>query len=593
MAENEQSWKLADLFESLEGADFKKAYEEVVGRAKEFNEKYSGKIAEIADDPAKIGECLREYEEVVSGQQRLYSFPALMFAANTRDKDAQKWQSLVTEKTSAASNYLIFLDLEIQKLPADKLKSLMKTDELAPYYHYFEKLLERKPHTLSEEVEKVLNETSVTGRSAFIQLRSLHIGSRDFEPVTTPEGETVDTEAELSNLLFHHDPDTRLAGYRSVRKVYEDNNLLYGYILQKIAQDHKMDAARRGHSSTLTKQLMGDEVPQEVYRTVIDVTREGFDLFQDYYAFKADRLGMEKVRICDIYAPPEKLEIKKSYDQGLEIIYEAMSQVDDEYLEIVQNFVDGEYIDSAIRKGKRGGAFCWGIWDFHPYVLLSYTGEPSSLFTLAHELGHGIHGILGNREQRLLGASPPMVLAEVASTFNELLLLDHLLETEKNEKLKRHLLTRQIEDSLNLLFRQTTISRLEERIHEKAATGTFDHEWVNEEWLELYRTLGGDSVEILPEHQFDWARIGHIFFKPFYCYNYCLSYMVSLACYLKYREEGRAFVPKFKKLLSLAGSRKPAEALSVVGVDPADPEIMTGAVDYSRELLRKLKALEG
>jgi oligoendopeptidase F len=213
------------------------------------------------------------------------------------------------------------------------------------------------------------------------------------------------------------------------------------------------------------------------------------------------------------------------------------------------------------------------------------------MFTLAHELGHGIHGVLTNQKQRLLGSDPPMVLAEIASIFNELLLLDYLLENESDLKLKKALLVKQIEDALNLLFRQTTISRLEEDIHEKSAQGSFDHDWVNARWHEWYATLGGKSVEILPEHKFDWARIGHIYFKPFYCYSYCLSYMVSLACYLKYRDEGKSFVPKFKELLSLGGSKSPKDALKIVGIDPSDPKIMRGAIDYNREMLEKLKEI--
>ena len=182
-----------------------------------------------------------------------------------------------------------------------------------------------------------------------------------------------------------------------------------------------------------------------------------------------------------------------------------------------------------------------------------------------------------------------MVLAEIASTFNELLLLDYLLENESDPKVKASLIKRQLEDALNLLFRQTTISRLEEDIHGRITDNTIDRDWLNEKWMDWYKELGGDAVEILPEHQYDWARISHIFFKPFYCYNYCLSYTISLACYLKYKDEGSSFVPHFKKLLATGGSKSPVEALKVVGIDLTDPAVIENALNYNRNLFVRLK----
>ncbi len=587
MSEIKMEWGLKELYTSFDDEQFTRDYRELDPTAKEFQRKYRGKMADVAQETDAMRVCIEEYEAIQKTHHRLYSYPALRFYADTHDKDAKSWLQQVQEKVSLAANYIVFFALEIQKLPAETLERLMSTPELEPYVHFFENLLKFKPHTLSEEVEQVLNETALTGVQAFVQLRELHLGSQEFEPVTPPGGEPVDTESELSALLYHPDVATRLTAYKSVRAVYEEHNQLYGYILQKVAQDHKMDARRRNYDSTLTKQLLGDEVPEPVYRNVIDVTRDGFNLFQDYYRFKGKALNIP-IKITDIYAPYEKVDVRKSYGDTVEMICDAMAMVDSEFEEIVRGFIEGQYIDAAVRKGKRGGAFCWGIWGFHPYILQSFTGTPDSWFTLAHELGHGIHGVYTNRAQRLLSADSPMVLAEIASTFNELMLLDYLMENSDDEALKKALLSKQIEDSMNLLFRQTTISRLEEDIHNQAASGTFDHEWVNDRWMHWYKTLGGDVVEILPEHQFDWARIGHIYFKPFYCYNYCLSHMVSLACYLKYREEGKSFVPKFKQLLSYGGSKAPADALKSVGIDPADPDVMQGAIDHTRKLFNKL-----
>jgi oligoendopeptidase F len=185
-----------------------------------------------------------------------------------------------------------------------------------------------------------------------------------------------------------------------------------------------------------------------------------------------------------------------------------------------------------------------------------------------------------------------MVLAEIASTFNELLLLDYLLEQAKDDKaLSKTLITRQLEDQLNLLFRQSTISRLELAIHDRAQQGSFDHNFVNEQWMSLYQNLCGDAIELLPEHQYDWARIGHIYFKPFYCYQYTASNIVSLACYQKYREVGKEFIPGYLELLAAGGSQNQVAALrQYVGVDIEDPATIRNALNYVEGLLNQLQA---
>jgi oligoendopeptidase F len=198
---------------------------------------------------------------------------------------------------------------------------------------------------------------------------------------------------------------------------------------------------------------------------------------------------------------------------------------------------------------------------------------------------------IGDR-QTYLNSNPPMVLAEIASTFNELLLLDYLLKTAgDNPALKKSLITRQLEDQLNLLFRQSTISRLELLIHDRTIQGSFDHTFVNQQWQSLYQEICGDVVEVLPEHQYDWARIGHIYFKPYYCYQYTASNIVSLACYQKYREVGKDFIPGYLELLAAGGSLDQVEALrQYVDVDLENPATIHAALKYVEGLLDQLQA---
>ncbi|UBF25752.1 M3 family metallopeptidase [Kovacikia minuta CCNUW1] len=441
-------------------------------------------------------------------------------------------------------------------------------------------------------MEQTRNQDSLTGRQAFIQLRSIHLGEQEYEPVTTPDGNTASTEAELGALLFHPSAEVRYEAYQSVRKVMKQHNSLYGFILNTVAQDHKIENQMRSYASTLDKQLLVDEVSEPVFRAIMEGTRDRFDLWQRYYSLKGKALG-QKIRTCDVYAPwTTESTPPISYKVGVETLLAALDQFDANYARRAEEFFLKNWVDAKVRPGKRGGAFCSYTYGKHSYLLLSYTDDYNSLFTLAHEMGHGLHFAWIGDRQSYFNSNPPMVLAEIASTFNELLLLDYLLKTAgDNPALKKSLITRQLEDQLNLLFRQSTISRLELAVHDRATQGSFDHQFVNQEWRSLYQELCGDAVEVLPEHQYDWARIGHIYFKPFYCYQYTASNIVSLACYQKYLQMGKDFIPGYLELLAAGGSLDQVEALrKYVDVDLENPATIHAALKYVESLLDQLQA---
>jgi oligoendopeptidase F len=372
----------------------------------------------------------------------------------------------------------------------------------------------------------------------------------------------------------------------------QQHNSLYSYILNTVAQDHKLENQMRGYSSTLHKQLLADEVSEPVFRAIMEGTHSRFDLWQRYYTLKGNALG-HPIRTCDVYAPWGSEPVEPlPYKVGVETLLAAIADFDVNYARRAEEFFLKNWVDAKVRPGKRGGAFCWYIHSKNSYLLLSYTDDYNSLFTLAHEMGHGLHFAGISDRQSYFNSNPPMILAEIASTFNELLLLDYLLkQAGDNPALKKVLLTRQLEDQLNLLFRQSTISRLELAIHDRATQGTFDQTFVNDQWMALYHELCGDAVEVLPEHQYDWARVGHIYFKPYYCYQYTASNIVSLACYQKYLQVGKEFIPGYLELLAAGGSMDQVTALKkYVDVDLENPATIRAALKYVEGLLDQLQA---
>lgn len=591
--ESPQEWDLSDLYQDFFDPKLTQDLQDLQQQAAQFRETYRGKVAELA--PAEIATCLQSLEAIGQKSGYLYAFPSLIFSADTRNTEAKQFLDKVMEALTGIENQLLFFDLELQQIETEKFAQLESSAALAQYTHYLYRIAEFRPHKLPEEVEQTRNQDSLTGRQAFIQLRSVHLGEQEYEPVTTSDGQTASTDAELSALLFHPDSNLRHQAYNSVRNVLKQHNSLYAYILNTVAQDHRIENQMRGHKSTLHKQLLADEVSQPVFRAIIEGTGSRFDLFQRYYQLKGEALG-QKVRICDIYAPWTTGDDKPlptiDYKTGVKTLLEALEQFDINYARRAEEFFLKNWIDAKVRPGKRGGAFCAYSHGKHSYLLLSYTNDYNSVFTLAHEMGHALHFAWIDPAQSYFNSNPPLVLAEVASIFNELLLLDYLLNNTGDDKtLRKSLLTRQLEDQLNLLFRQSTISRLELAIHERAEIGSFDRKFVNDKWMELYGNLCGDTVDLLPEHQYDWARIGHIFFKPFYCYQYTASNIVSLACYQKYRQVGKDFIPGYLELLAAGGSLNQVEALrQYVDVDIEDTATISSALDYIQTLLDQLQA---
>ncbi len=579
-------WDLSDLYQSFWDPQFSQDRAGLEDQTRDFRQRYCGQVAQLS--PSEILAALQELEQIQMLSSRLSAYPMLRFSANTRDTEAKRFLDQIQETMAEIENQLLFLRLELQQLPTSNLAQLQQDPQLASYQHYFARLLQLKPYQLSEEVEQVLNQAMLTGRQALINLRDIHLGLQEYPEVETDQG-PVSTEAELSALLYHQDPELRLQSYRAIRHVLELHNPLYGYILNTLIQDHRLEVQRRGYDSCLAKQLLTDEVTLPVFESVMEGTRDRYDLFQRYYRLKGRNTG-RVVRICDLYGPWRESSPAIPYAEAMQLLMAALQDFSPEYAEQARPFFTQQWIDARVRSGKRTGAFCAYVNGLHSFLMLSYTHTSYSLFTLAHELGHGLHYERIKEHQSVLNSDPPLVLAEIASTFNELLLLDHLLKYHGDAELRFDLLTQQIESQLNLLFRQSTISRLELVLHQQAMESSFDHEFINEEWLKLYQDLCGDAVELLPEHQFDWARVGHLFFRPFYCYSYTLSFVVALACYQQYLQQGKEFVPRYLKLLDTGGSLSPDQALQLVGIDLNDPLTVSQALDYTESLIEQLEA---
>lgn len=325
-ADSSPAWNLSDLYQGFDNPRLAQDLADLEQAATEFRQTYRGRVSAL--NPETIATCLQALEAIAQKSGYLYAFPALIFSADTRNAEAKQMEDKVLEAVTGIENQLLFFDLALKKLDDATFATLEAAPILQPYRHYFYNIAKLRPYTLSEEVEQTRNQDSLTGRQAFIQLRSVHLGGQAYEPVATPDGKSASTDAELSALLFHPDRNVRYNAYASVRSVMQQHNSLYGYILNSVTQDHKLENQMRGHTSTLHKQLLADEVSEPVFRAIMEGTRDRFDLWQRYYTLKGNALG-QKIRTCDVYAPWSSEAVKPlPYKAGVETLLTALEQFD-------------------------------------------------------------------------------------------------------------------------------------------------------------------------------------------------------------------------------------------------------------------------
>jgi oligoendopeptidase F len=321
----------------------------------------------------------------------------------------------------------------------------------------------------------------------------------------------------------------------------------------------------------------------------MSVTEANYGLAQEYFRIKAGMLKMEKLRNCDIYAPVVETERAFTFDEAREIVTASYRDYDPAFGKIAESFFTERRVDVLPRTGKSGGAFAMGISpDLPPFLLLNFTGTLRDLATVAHEMGHGLHSVI-SQKQTLLNYHAPLPLAETASVFGEMLLTRRLLDNEDDLVVRRSLLCAKIEDIIATTFRQTVLTRFELRLHNERKIGLLSNDRISEIWLEENGRLFGDSVEMIPAYRWGWSYISHFIHSRFYCYSYTFAELLVLALFQKYREEGDSFKQGYHDLLESGGAMSPADTARLAGIDITDSGFWQKGYDVLADLIEELK----
>jgi oligoendopeptidase F len=395
----------------------------------------------------------------------------------------------------------------------------------------------------------------------------------------------------LFSYRYSTDPAMRAASYQSQFKVYAEDGPILGQIYQTILRDwHNENVNLRKFKNSIAPRNLNNDVPDEAVEALLGVARKNVGVFQRYFKMKAKYIGMKKLRRYDIYAPVAASKKTYKWDEAVTMVLDAFQAFSPQVAELAKRVFDESRIDSEIRKGKRGGAFCWSVLpDMTPYVLVNYQGTGREVATLAHELGHAIHAMLASHHSTFTFHSS-LPLAETASTFAEMVLIDKLLAEEKDESVRRDILFKQMDDAYATIMRQSYFALFEKTAHELVQKNASVDD-LSAAYLDNLKEQFGDSLDLSDEFKWEWVGIPHIYQVPFYVYAYAFGQLLVLALYQQFKAEGEAFKPKYLKILSAGGSDAPERILSEAGINIRDPKFWQGGFDVLEKLVSELEAL--
>jgi oligoendopeptidase F len=542
-------------------------------------------------DPAEFLALMRQYETLVEQVYKLGAYGNLWFSADTQSQAALTYRNRMQQVYTDVQNRTLFFDLWWKELSDEQAAALLpQGEENADFRHYLIDLRRTKPYTLDEKSEQIVNLKDANGMETVITLYSMLTNRLEFQLEVDGERKTLTRDA-LMSYVHSPRPELRAAAYQELYRVYEQEaNILAQVYVSRVRDWYNEQVGLRNYSSPIAVRNVANDIPDAAVDALLEVSRANVGVFQRYFKLKAGWLGMEKLRRYDIYAPLAGSDREVAYGNAVETVLDTFEHFHPQIAEQAARVFNQNHIDSEVRKGKRGGAFCATVLpSMTPWVLMNYTGKVRDVATLAHELGHAIHSMMAE-EHSVLTQHATLPLAETASVFAEMLLTERLLAEERDPMVRRELLATSVDDMYATVMRQAFFVLFERDAHDAIMANKSPQE-LHDLYMANLREQFGDSVEIPPEFQYEWVSIPHIYHTPFYCYAYSFGQLLVLSLYRRYQQEGEAFKPGYLKLLAYGGSARPEQILSEAGIDMTDPAFWQGGFDVVKAMIDELEAI--
>lgn len=525
-------------------------------------------------------------EAIAAASSRLGAYAYLWFSEDTKNAEARSFKAKVEERLTGLSNRLLFAELWWQGVDEQNAQRLMA--QSGDFRYHLETIRRFKPHTLSEAEEKIINLKNVTGRSAVKTLYDVVTNAFTFTLRDKGKLKQLNREALMA---YVRSPNARMreAAYRELYRVYSAQQDLLGEVYKTLVADWKSENLQlRRFSSPIASRNLSNDIPDQAVEALLTVCAKNAALFQQYFRLKARICGLTAMSRYHIYTPHKTEGKTYRYQDAARMVLSAYRGFSPRLADMAERVFHECHIDARTKPGKMGGAYCYSVVPgFTPYVMLNFTGEARDVATLAHELGHAVHGMIAAHHSVFTFHST-LPLAETASVFGERILSDALMSQERDKKVKQGLLLAQLDDIYATVIRQAYFVRFEKLAHGMIASGATAEDLAGTYLREL-RQQFGKAVRVPDEFRWEWLTIPHIFSSPFYCYAYSFGNLLVLALYRMYREQGSSFVPKYLDLLAAGGSRSPQEILAGVGVDASSESFWQFGFDTIQEMVKELE----
>ncbi|MDO8556114.1 MAG: M3 family oligoendopeptidase [Nanoarchaeota archaeon] len=578
----QERWNLKDVLPTHKGPAFEKIQQELETNINTF-------LSHKKDlQPAITWETLHtiikilETIELTAGNIGAYG--SLWTSMNTNNQEARAFKDKIQTYLTQQENKLLFFNLWIKQLDEKNAQRLIQ--QAGPYAYFLERIRKAAPHTLSEKEEQLINIKDTTGTHALINLYDLITDNFTY-PLTINKKTTTYTREQLTAFVHHPDANLRKQAYQTIQKKYETHQDVLGEIYKNVVGDWTSESIQlRNYPTSISPRHLNNDISNEAIQAMLNSCKKHVDLFKDYFTTKSKQLKLKTLSRYDLYAPVTAKNKTYTWKEGVTLVLDAYEQFSPELANHARKIFKAHHVDAVVQQGKRGGAFCYDISPaITPYVLLSYTGKERDVMTLAHELGHGVHDLLTHKHSCLMN-HPPLILAETASIFGEMIITDKLLN-ETNDQQRQAILANKLDDFYASIQRQAYFVLYEQEAHEAIQQGATISE-LNSIYLKNLQEQFGKQA-IPQDFQYEWLSIPHIYHTPFYCYAYSFGNLLTLALYQMYKEQGKSFVPAYLKFLSHGGSTTPKAIGKELNIDFEDPHFWNQGFATIKTMIQQFK----
>ena len=578
-------WNLKDLYESPKAKNLNNDLNQLRRITKKFEKKYTYKITKLS--PSQLLKAIIELENIDIKIDKIMSYAHLLVAEDgNNEKNKIFYQQMQEQITNIASS-IVFFSLELNEVSDAKLNKIYADKKLEPYKNWIKNIRKFKPYQLDVKTEKLLQEKSITSRSAWVRLFDDTIASLKF-PF---KGKNL-SSAEIFNFLSDKKESNRKKSAEVVSGVLKDNISLFTSITNNLAKDKSINDKWRGLPSPVSSRNLSNVVEDEVVEALTETIKENYPkIAHRYYKIKAKWFKKKSLMYWDRNAPlPFQSQSVYSWKDAKRIVSDAYSNFDKRAGDIVNKFFDNSWIHAPVIAGKSPGAFAAStVPSAHPFILVNYQGKARDIATLAHELGHGIHQYLAGRKQTYFNSSTPLTLAETASVFGEMLTFKSLLSITTKENERKGLLANKVEDMLNTVVRQIAFFEFEKRIHDQRKIKELSVNEICKIWIDVQKQSLGPSIKFNDDYKYFWSYIPHFIHSPFYVYAYAFGDCLVNSLFNVYESKLPKFEDKYITLLESGGSNTYDKLLKPFGLNPKKKDFWQKGVHVIESLIDQLE----